>query len=81
MFLYTADGFTGQPVSCDEGTLEWVPKEEIDRLNLWEGDRIFFRLLEEREDFFSLKLVYDTEDVLIHAVLDGKELALQNGIV
>lgn len=40
-----------------------------------------FRLLEEREDFFSLKLVYDTEDVLIHAVLDGKELALQNGIV
>lgn len=41
MFLYTADGFTGQPVPCDEGTLEWVPKEEIDRLNLWEGDRIF----------------------------------------
>ena len=66
---------------CNEGVLEWVEKERISELNLWEGDRIFFRLLEEREDFFSLKLVYDTEDVLIHAVLDGKELALQNGIV
>ena len=58
MFLYTADGFTGQPVPCDEGTLEWVPKEEIDRLNLWEGDRIFFRLMDEGEPFFSLKLHY-----------------------
>ncbi len=58
MFLYTADGFTGQPVPCDEGTLEWVPKEEIDRLNLWEGDRIFFRLMDEGEPFFSLKREY-----------------------
>lgn len=40
-----------------------------------------FRLLEEREDFFSLKLVYDMEDVLMCAVLDGKELVLQSGIV
>lgn len=55
MFLYTADGFTGQPVSCDEGTLEWVPKEEIDRLNLWEGDRIFFRLMDEGGAVLFLK--------------------------
>ena len=81
MSLFTADEFEGTPIDCNEGVLEWVEKERISELNLWEGDRIFFRLLEEREDFFSLKLVYDTEDVLIHAVLDGKELALQNGIV
>ena len=56
-------------------------KERISELNLWGKATGSFRLLEEREDFFSLKLVYDTEDVLIHAVLDGKELALQNGIV
>ena len=77
MSLFTADEFEGTPIDCNEGVLEWVEKERISELNLWEGDRIFFRLLEEREDFFSLKLVYDTEDVLIHAVLDGKELALQ----
>lgn len=54
MSLFTADGFTGQETACDEGELQWVDKKDISGLNLWEGDRIFFRLLEEREDFFSL---------------------------
>ena len=75
MFLYTADGFTGQPVSRDEGTLEWVPKEEIDRLNLWEGDRIFFRLMDEGEPFFSLKLHY-YGNRLSEAVLNGVPMEL-----
>ncbi len=52
MSLFTADGFTGQETACDEGELQWVDKKDISGLNLWEGDRIFFRLLEEREDFF-----------------------------
>ena len=39
IFLYTADGFTGELADCNEGTLEWVPKTEINSLNLWEGDR------------------------------------------
>ena len=44
MFLYTADGFqwASRPL-CDEGTLEWIPEEAIDRLNLWEGVRILFQ--------------------------------------
>lgn len=74
MSLYTADGFTGEPIPCDEGDLEWVDKKEIFQLNLWEGDKIFFRLLEEKRPFFSLKLVYDTDDVLQYVALDGKEL-------
>lgn len=74
MSLYTADQYEGTQIECDEGVLEWVDKDKISELNLWEGDRIFFRLLEERDDFFSLKLVYNTEDVLQQAVLDGKEL-------
>lgn len=71
MFLYTADGFEGEPIPCDEGVLEWIPKSEIHRLNLWEGDKIFFRLLEEGRPFFSLKLRYRDND-LLEAVLDGK---------
>lgn len=74
MSLFTADGFTGQPIECKEGKLEWVDKDKIFSLNIWEGDKIFFRLLEEREDFFSLKLVYDGNDKLICAVLDGKNI-------
>lgn len=70
MFLYTADEFHGTMTECNEGTLEWVPKEEVYDLPIWEGDKIFFRLLEERESFFSLKLSYQG-DTLTHAILDG----------
>lgn len=72
MSLFTADGFEGEQIECDEGELEWVEKDRIESLNIWEGDKIFFRLLSEREDFFSLKLVYDGCDRLVSASLDGK---------
>ena len=76
MSLFTADGFEGTPIDCNEGVLEWVEKDQIPELNLWEGDRIFFRLLEEQKEFFSLKLVYNKQDILEQAVLDAKELEL-----
>lgn len=76
MSLYTADRFTGSPIPCDEGELEWVEKESVLHLNIWEGDKIFFRLLNEGEAFFSLKLVYDGKDHLQQAVLNGTELEL-----
>lgn len=75
MCLYTADGYEGEMISCDEGVLEWVAKKELFSLNLWEGDKIFFRLLEENRPFFSLKLVY-LDDVLKEAVLDGRTMEL-----
>ena len=76
MHLFTADGFTGEPAECDEGELVWIPKEDIMKLNLWAGDKIFFRLLVENAPFFSLKLVYDGHGKLLSACLDGKELEL-----
>ena len=76
--LFTADGFTGELKACDEGTLEWVKKEDVFKLNLWEGDKIFHRLLLEREDFFSLKLRYDGNE-LKEWVLDGGNGDYENG--
>lgn len=76
MYLYTADGFTGTLQECTEGDLAWVSEEEVENLPLWEGDRIFLRLLRENAPYFLLKLHYDTEDRLIRAVLDGEELPL-----
>ena len=73
MCLYTADGFEGEMTDCNEGTLEWVKKEAVYGLNIWEGDKIFFRLLNENAPFFSLKLTYEG-DRLTEAVLDGKKL-------
>ena len=76
MHLFTASGWTGELTDCDEGELEWMPKEKVYDLPIWEGDKIFFRLLEQERPFFSLTLSYDRGDVLRRAVLDGEELAL-----
>ena len=75
MHLFTADDYTGRVADCEEGDLEWVPKEKVRDLPTWEGDRIFLRLLYEDAPFFSLKLVYEGER-LKAAFLDGRELAL-----
>ena len=75
MHLFTADDYTGRTAECEEGDLEWVPKEKVRNLPTWEGDRIFLRLLDEDVPFFSLKLVYEGER-LNAAFLDGKELSL-----
>ncbi len=74
MFLYTADSYTGELKECDEGNLEWVEKSAVCELPIWEGDKIFFRLLEEQAGFFSLKLSY-VGDRLAEAVLDGRRLS------
>lgn len=73
MCLYTANGYEGELISCSEGNLEWVNKKDIFSLKLWKGDKIFFRLLQEERQFFSLKLVYQ-DDELREAVLDGEKL-------
>lgn len=75
MFLYTADGYEGEVGECKEGTLEWVKKKDMYSLNLWEGDKIFLKLLEEGEPFFSLKLSYEGER-LVSAFLNGCGLEL-----
>ena len=73
MHLFTADGFHGTIKECDEGDLEWIDKRRLHELTLWEGDKIFLRLLDTDEPFFSLKLCYQG-DRLIQAVLNGKKI-------
>lgn len=70
IFLYTANQFNGEQVQCDEGVLEWIKKEDISSLALWEGDRVFFHLLDTTENVFSLKLRYEG-DRLVESVLNG----------
>ena len=70
MYLYTATKWTGTMTGCDEGDLEWVPKSRVQDLPIWEGDKIFFRLIEDpASPFFSLKLAY-SGDQLVRAALD-----------
>ena len=73
MHLFTAGGFSGEVKECDEGVLEWVPREKLRQLPMWAGDRIFLDLLDRDALFFSLKLVYRGEE-LTRAVLNGRTI-------
>lgn len=73
MCLYTSDDFSGTLIDCDEGKLEWIKKADFMKLEHWEGDAIFLKLIEEDAPFFSLKLVY-TNGRLVESVLNGRKL-------
>ena len=75
MHLFTATGWEGTPHPCDEGELAWIYKRDLLALPMWEGDRIFLRLLDSNAPFFSLKLCY-AGDRLESAVLNGKAMSL-----
>lgn len=64
MFLYVVDGFTGEMITCDEGDLQWIPKQDVMKLNLWEGDRIFINRLLKEEYGFSIRYVYKSDDLV-----------------
>ncbi|MDD6539301.1 MAG: 8-oxo-dGTP diphosphatase [Firmicutes bacterium] len=65
MHLYTCDDFEKvcEPVD-DEGDLQWIDKERILDLPLWEGDVIFLKMLLEDRDFFRLRLQYHEYDLI-----------------
>lgn len=75
MYLFTADGFEGTLKDCDEGDLQWVSRDFLDRLPKWAGDQIFLDLLWADAPFFLLTLRYDG-DTLTEAVLNGEQLQL-----
>ncbi len=70
-FLYTSEDFHGNLITnCPEGDLEWVDINKVLDLKLWEGDKIFLKLLNESNEIFFLKLIYDEEDNLIDYKLE-----------
>ncbi len=71
MYLFTADGFEGDTHECPEGDLQWVSREFLYSLPMWEGDKIFLDLLWQDAPFFLLTLRY-RGDVLTQAVLNGE---------
>ena len=74
MHLFTSESFSGKMnEDCSEGVLKWVDQNDVEKLNIWEGDRIFLRLLKENEPYFLLKLIYHN-DHLIEAYLNGKRI-------
>ena len=69
MHLFTSDGYEGEiDYDCDEGELTFVEFDKISTLPIWEGDKIFLKLLAERREFFSLKLEYQGDSLIRHTL-------------
>ena len=73
MHLFVCTEWTGNEIECNEGDLEWIDKKQLLELTLWEGDKIFLKLIDEHTPFFSLKLTYQGDN-LQQAVLNVKEI-------
>lgn len=65
IYVFTSDDFTGNLIQCNEGDLQWVEKNKVTSLNLWEGDKIFIGKIKENSPFFTIKYEYDG-DTLLH---------------
>jgi 8-oxo-dGTP diphosphatase len=67
VFVYTADAFSGDLIDSDEGTLKWIPDADLNGLNLWESDHIFFEWINSGR-FFSAKFTYDGDKMKSYEV-------------
>lgn len=69
MHLFSATEYEGEiDYDCDEGKLEWVKKEDVPHLPIWEGDKLFFKLMEDEDRFFSLTLRYEGDRLASHTL-------------
>jgi 8-oxo-dGTP diphosphatase len=67
VFVYTASEFSGDLIDSAEGTLKWIPDDDLTSLNLWESDHIFFEWIKSGK-FFSAKFIYDGDKMKSHEV-------------
>lgn len=62
VWLYLVTDSLGKLIESNEGELAWIDNEKIYDLNLWEGDKIFMKCLNQ-EGFFSGKFVYKNKEL------------------
>jgi 8-oxo-dGTP diphosphatase len=67
-FVFVARAFRGELIDSTEGVLAWIDDDALPDLNLWEGDPIFLRWLEQ-DRFFSGKFVYQQGKLAKHEVV------------
>ena len=66
-FVFVVTEFSGSLIDSAEGRLAWIPDDEVPKLPLWEGDRIFLPWLEE-DRFFSGRFEYIDKRLVSHSV-------------
>lgn len=64
MHLFTCDRFCGELIECNEGELEWIDKDGLDKIPMWEGDYVFLEMLRSENEFFTLRLEYEKDKLV-----------------
>ena len=67
-YVFKVTDFEGKLISDEEsreGTLEWVPYDQVLTKQTWEGDYEIFKWILEDKPFFSAKFSYDCNQNLI----------------
>ena len=68
VYVFTAHEFSGTLEESSEGKLEWIDDDKILSLDLWEGDPIFLKCLNQNQ-FFSGKFVYQAGKLVNHQMV------------
>ncbi len=68
VYVFTATDFRGTLIDSPEGRLEWINDAKVYDLNIWEGDRIFLKWLDD-DRFFSGKFEYEHGILKHHQVV------------
>lgn len=72
MYVFTSNDFTGELIECNEGDLQWIEKDEVAKLNTWEGDHIFLEKIQKDDTFFTVKFKYDGDKLLDYDLKEYK---------
>ena len=70
MYVFTSNDFKGEQIECNEGDLQWIDKNEIIKLNTWEGDKIFVEKIQNDDTFFTIKFEYDDEKLIKYKLIE-----------
>lgn len=68
IFVYVIEEFDGEIIDSPEGVLKWHETKEIENLNVWPSDKIFFPLLDDKE-IFSIKVYYENGELVDHEMI------------
>lgn len=68
-YVFRVTEFSGDLVECDEGTLEWVPYDQVPLKPTWEGDLQLTKWVLEHRPFFSAKFSYQNQHLTDQSVV------------
>ena len=66
MYVFYSNKFEGELIDCNEGELRFIKIDDLDKINMWEGDKYFLDLIKKNKSEFLLKLIYEKDKLVSH---------------